>query len=363
MKKIGLVNYDMSVRGGAQQVLCNMANALCADYEITVISLTQENGACAYELPERVHYEVMLPRKARIREVLTQTRESFCQCIEKHKLDLVFLLGVYAGGCGSLLGRKQKVPFVFCDHGALLNQWKQLPVRLMRMVGLKFTQKTVVLTKQSEEAYYQKFHCKKNRVITIYNWMDDRVKEAAAPYDSSSLSILTAGRFSQEKGLDLLLDTAAALKKKKDDFVWDVYGDGELMDEVRQRIKEEGLEKNVILKGLTNHMEKCYQNHAMYVLTSYREGLPLVLIEAKANALPLVSFDVISGPREIISHGEDGILIPPYDTEKMAEEIYELLEKPEKRLRLSENSQNNLELFSKETILSQWKALIQEFVG
>ena len=101
----------------------------------------------------------------------------------------------------------------------------------------------------------------------------------------------------------------------------------------------------------------------MYVLTSYREGLPLVLIEAKANALPLVSFDVISGPREIISHGEDGILIPPYDTEKMAEEIYELLEKPEKRLRLSENSQNNLDLFSKETILSQWKALIQEFVG
>ena len=156
--------------------------------------------------------------------------------------------------------------------------------------------------------------------------------------------------------------------KNKDGKIVDLTSEEsmkEFISQCEQAIKdlEEGLEKNVILKGLTNHMEKCYQNHAMYVLTSYREGLPLVLIEAKANALPLVSFDVISGPREIISHGEDGILIPPYDTEKMAEEIYELLEKPEKRLRLSENSQNNLELFSKETILSQWKALIQEFVG
>lgn len=108
-----------------------------------------------------------------------------------------------------------------------------------------------------------------------------------------------------------------------------------MFEEIQQRIEKEGLENNVHLMGLTDHMESCYQGHSMYVLTSYREGLPLVLIEAKANALPLVSFDIVSGPREIIRDGEDGKLIPPYDTEKMAGVIYELLKKPEERLRLS----------------------------
>lgn len=72
---------------------------------------------------------------------------------------------------------------------------------------------------------------------------------------------------------------------------------------------------------------------------------------------------LVSGPREIIRDGEDGKLIPPYDTEKMAEVICELLKKPEERLRLSNNSQSNLESFSKETILSEWKELIEQFVN
>ena len=59
----------------------------------------------------------------------------------------------------------------------------------------------------------------------------------------------------------------------------------------------------------------------------------------------------------------DGKLIPPYDTEKMAGVIYELLKKPEERLRLSNNSRSNLESFSKETILSEWKELIEQFVN
>lgn len=363
MKKIGLVNYDMSVRGGAQQVLCNMANALCADYEIHVISLTHEKGQCAYELREEIHYHVVIEGKQRIRDVIMHSGKHFRACCREHELELLFYIGAYAGLCGGMLGRSLHIPKIFCDHGALMNQWNEAPARIMRIVGSRFSQRTVVLTKQSEEAYYEKFSYKKGRIQTIYNWIDDRIIANAGEYDESSRCILTAGRFSKEKGMDLLVDVAVKLSQKTKDFTWEVYGDGDMFPEIQERIRVEGLENQVKLKGLTNQMEKCYQGHCIYALTSYREGLPLVLLEAKANHLPLVSFDIVSGPGEIISDGEDGVLITPYDTEKMAEEIYELLEKPEKRLRLSENSQNNLELFSKETILSQWKALIQEFVG
>lgn len=367
MIKIGFVNFDMSIRGGAQQVLHNIVNALCAEeekkYEIHVISLIHEKGVCAYPLHESIHYQNILPYKGRIRDVIFHAGKAFRLYCREQELELLFFVGVYAGFCGGLLGKKLRVPKVFCDHGALMNQWNEAPIRFMRIVGSRYSDKIVVLTKQSEEAYYDKLSFPQGKVITIYNWMDDLVLQYAEPYDVHSRRLLTAGRFAAEKGMDLLVDTAVRLKEKTTDFIWDVYGDGDMFAEISQRIEREGLSEQVHLKGLTNQMERCYGGHAMYVLTSYREGLPLVLLEAKANHLPLISFDIVSGPAEIIADGEDGVLVPPYDTERMAECIYELLENQEKRTRLSEKSDLNVEKFRKEKILSQWKALIEEMIS
>nr|MBP3599205.1 glycosyltransferase [Eubacterium sp.] len=360
MKKIGFVNFDMSTRGGAQQVLHNIANALCEEYEIHVISMIHEKGECAYQLREGIHYHAVLEGKQRIRQVIQCGGKPFREYCKENSLELLFYVGAYAGLCGGLLGRTLKMPKVFCDHGALLNQWKEAPARIMRTVGSRFSERTVVLTKQSEKAYYDKFGYKEGRIQTIYNWMDDTILANAGEYDTNSRCILTAGRFSKEKGMDLLVDVAGKLREKTEDFTWEVYGEGDMFPEISERIQQDGLTEHVKLKGLTNEMEKCYQGHCMYVLTSYREGLPLVLLEAKANHLPLISFDIVSGPGEIVTDGQDGVLIPPYDTEKMAEAIYQLLENGEKRKQMSDNSVLRMELFEKEKILNQWRALIEE---
>lgn len=364
MVRIGFVNFDMSTRGGAQQVLHNIVNTLCEregkEMEIHVISLIHEKECCAYPLHESIHYYNALPYKGRIRDVILKAGRTFRRYCRENDLQLLFYVGAYAGLCGGFLGRRLHMPKVFCDHGALMNQWNEVPARLMRTIGSRYSEKTVVLTRQSEQAYYDKFSYEPGRVLTIYNWMDERILKEVQPYDASSRRILTAGRFSKEKGMDLLVDTAGKLKKITDDFEWEVYGDGDMFEEIRQRIEQEGLSGHVKLRGLTSEMEKCYRGHAMYVLTSYREGLPLALLEAKANHLPLVSFDIVSGPAEIISDGEDGVLIPPYDTKKMAEEIAGLLEDREKRIRFSENSGKNTSQFGKEKILNQWLQLIEE---
>lgn len=364
-KRIGFVIFDMSVRGGAQQVLQNLANALAEsknEYDISVISLIHEFSDCAYRLDEQIRYECILPYKARIRDVIIRAGKDFRRFCKKSEIELLFYVGAYAGLCGGILGRRLRVPKVFCDHGALMNQWKEGPARIMRTVGSRYSDRTVVLTRQSEEAYYDQFGYDRGRVMTIYNWIDDVIIREAGVYDRKSRKILTAGRFSKEKGMDLLVDVALELRKKTTDFVWEVYGDGDMWQEISERVKKEKLEDNVKLLGMTNEMERCYRGHCLYVMTSYREGLPLVLLEAKANHLPLVSFDIVSGPAEIIENGTDGVLIPPYDTRAMAEEIYDLLEHPQKRLEMSEQSIRNLDDFSKEKIFSQWKWLIEEMI-
>lgn len=361
MKRLAFINFDMSDKGGAQQVLTNMVHALTG-YEIHVISLTCGSGSWKYHFPKEVKCVTILPKKARIRETILQGKKKLRAYLREESIQLLFYVGAYAGLCGGLMARRVRCRKVFCDHGALMNQWHELPARLMRIVGSRYSQRTVVLTKQSEEAYYKKFHYRKGRVLTIYNWMDEQILLDAAEYDSSSHRLLTAGRFSHEKGYDLLLKVARSLAGRSLDWEWDIYGEGDMLPEIERQIGQLGLAGRVHLLGLTNHMSKAYGGHAMYVLTSYREGLPLVLIEAKANHLPIVSFDIVSGPGEIVTDGENGVLIPPYDTEKMAEAIADLLSDCDRRKAMSEKSAQGMEEFDRERILSQWRGLITELL-
>lgn len=353
-KKIALINFDLTCRGGSQQVLVNIANALCERYEFYVISLVAENNSCAYLLSSDIHYKNILPYKARIRQAILHGGKKLRAYLKENGIEQVQYVGAYAGLCASIMCRRLTVEKVFCDHGALMNQWHEKPARIMRTLGCRLSDLTVVLTEQSRQAYLDKLKCRYSQVKTIYNWIDEDVYEKAGAYDQNSRKLITAGRFSHEKGYDLLVEVAKKLHDEGVEFIWDIFGGGDTFEEVKSKIQEYGIEKQVILKGLTDRMYEQYQGHALYVLTSYREGLPLVLLEAKANHLPLISFDIVSGPSEIIRDGVDGILVPAYDIAAMADAIKTLLNDEKAKITMSSHACENLELFSKEKILKQW---------
>ncbi len=96
------------------------------------------------------------------------------------------------------------------------------------------------------------------------------------------------------------------------------------------------------------------------VMTSIMEGLPMTLLEAKGNKLPMVAFDIETGPSEIIDNDVNGYLVDAYDTEKMAEKIVELIENEEKRKQFSENTKENMDKFSKKDIIEKWIKIIEE---
>lgn len=74
--------------------------------------------------------------------------------------------------------------------------------------------------------------------------------------------------------------------------------------------------------------------------------------------MPIVSFDCPTGPSEIIEDNENGFLVPTYNIEEMAEKILKLMEEKETRKRFSDNSQKNIENFSKRNIIKKWKDII-----
>ena len=97
MVRIGFANFDMSTRGGAQQVLCNIANALRmegkGEYEVHIISFIHEKESCAYSLRPGIQYVNLLPYKGRIRDVVLRAGRAFRKYCREQEIQLLFYVG------------------------------------------------------------------------------------------------------------------------------------------------------------------------------------------------------------------------------------------------------------------------------
>jgi glycosyltransferase involved in cell wall biosynthesis len=134
------------------------------------------------------------------------------------------------------------------------------------------------------------------------------------------------GRFSSEKNIDMLLRVAAIFKEEKNKQVkFLVIGDGPLFDHYQAEIKERGLESLIQLAGLQTNVYDWMDNMHAMVITSHKEGLPYVLLEACGRGLPVISTDV-GGVKEVVDpQGDKNILVPINDDQAMYYQLVSLL--------------------------------------
>lgn len=351
----------MTVMGGVEQVSANLSGMLTEYYEIFVVSLSKKNSSIAYKLNSKVHYvEEIGTRKTRIRNVILDNFFAFRKFIHREHIDCILAMGTYPGVVLSIICKGLNVKKIFCDHGALINQLDDKAVTQYRKIAYKNTNLTVTLTERSMLDYIQYMNANKNKVTYIYNSIDDDVFKWVMPYDGTSKVIMSAGRMTREKGFDLLIDVAKEVFLDKTDWVWKIYGDGKEYSKIANKIKQFHLENKVLLCGETKEIYSKYSQCGLYVLTSYREGLPLVLLEAKANKIPIVSFDIETGPSEIICDGKDGYLIEKYDCVDMARKIKKLMSDVELREKFSAETVHNLAQFKSEQIKQKWHDVIEQ---
>ena len=188
----------------------------------------------------------------------------------------------------------------------------------------------------------------------IYNAIELPKHDVA--YDSNSKTIISAGHHIPIKNFCIIPEIAKKVFEKHKDWKWEIYGgkNGEDYEELKRKIYSYGLEQNIILCDRTDKIYEVYKVSSMYVMTSLMEGLPMVLLEAKSYKLPIVSFDIETGPDEIIEDGVNGYLIKPYDTDEMAKKICELIENAELRKKFSDNAYIGIEKFDKDGIVKKW---------
>lgn len=170
--------------------------------------------------------------------------------------------------------------------------------------------------------------------------------------------VISVGRLTYQKGYDRLVDVWRGVEQKNPEWQLHIYGNGEDKEMLLSKIEEYGL-KNVKIFPPTSDIEKKLMEASLYVMTSRFEGLPMVLLEAMAVGLPLVSFDCKCGPRDVIEDGKNGYLIPDGDLLLMEERINSLLNDDEKLKEMSRYSKEAAMRFSHEKIMERWIELFQ----
>jgi glycosyltransferase involved in cell wall biosynthesis len=171
---------------------------------------------------------------------------------------------------------------------------------------------------------------------------------------------LAVGRLVPEKGLDLLLDAFAAIAPRHP--LWDlaILGEGPVRGALEEQVRRLGLGGRVLLPGVAGNVEDWYGRADLFVLSSRFEGFGNVLVEALVSGLPAVSFDCDTGPRDIIRHGVDGLLVPPGDVRGLASALDTLMGDDDLRARLAARAVEARERFSMGRIAGMWEQLFAE---
>ena len=169
--------------------------------------------------------------------------------------------------------------------------------------------------------------------------------------------VIAVGRYVYQKGFDLLLKAWAKVEKLHPDWELAVYGMGD-RDPYEQIIDDLLLDRSRChLCGSTPDIRKEYLNSSLFVFSSRFEGFGMVLIEARACGLPVVSFDCPCGPKDIVRHGEDGLLVPSGDTDSLAEAMHKLMSDDVLRKNMASEALIDVRRFQLDEIARRWKTL------
>ena len=174
--------------------------------------------------------------------------------------------------------------------------------------------------------------------------------------------VIAVGRYVYQKGFDLLLQAWTKIEKQYPDWQLAVFGDGN-REPYEQQLNELGIDRSRChLNGPTANIQKEYINSSAFVFSSRFEGFGMVLVEAMACGLPVVSFACPCGPKDIIKDGEDGLLVENGNVEALADGLTRLMGDANLRQTMAANGIKNVQRFSVEHIAECWKELFESTV-
>ena len=358
MLNICFLSGDMSRTGGTERVLSIIANELSKQknkFNIHILSITNENNTSYFNLENEIKNDRILKSKdVNFKKQYFQVVKGIRHYIKENNIDILIDVEVIASLFSIPATRFTKTKLISWEH---FNFYEDNGSHLRiyaRKLAARFSNCIITLTEHDKQNYLNNLDIK-GKVEYIYNPIEE-VDDMEC--NIKSKQIISVGRLTYQKGFDMLCDVAKVVLKDNKGWKWLILGDGEDKDKLRSKIKEYGLENKLILKGNVSNVEEYYKNSSLYVMTSMFEGLPMTLLEAKTYKLPIVSFNCLTGPSEIVKNNVNGYLINPENVEAMSNKLNILMNDENKIKEFSNNAQIDIEKFKLKPIIERWEKVL-----
>ncbi|MFF4833028.1 stealth conserved region 3 domain-containing protein [Streptomyces sp. NPDC001315] len=176
-------------------------------------------------------------------------------------------------------------------------------------------------------------------------------------------TVVIAGRLVAEKQIDHAVTAWATVAQYHPDWQLRIFGDGPLSGALRRQIDMLGLHDCVQLNGNSKHLAEEWAKASIATLTSRNEAFGLVLAEAHAAGVPVVSYDSPNGPREVVIDGQTGVLVPPGDTDALASALMFLIQDGELRQRMGAAALASVNRFAPAVVTAHWERIFHELVA
>ena len=366
MKKITILMLHLQ-HGGIEKQTITFANLLCQKYKVEIISVYSMKKQPAYEINKKINIKYLIDDYP--------NRDEF-----KSKLKKMKLISTFKEGTKALKILKDKnnlmieeiknlqSDFVLStriEFAELLSKYAPKNVITMTQEHLHNDSKSYV--KKVKKAFsnidylivlspwsyknYSKWlkDNKKIKIVEIPNIVDKLSKEQAK---LNSNTLIAVGRMHKVKCFTDLIKVYKKVKEEIPDVKLNLIGDGEEYKKLKEKAK--GLDVNMPGMVSSEEVKKYMLNSDIYVMTSLTECFPMVLLEASGVGLPLVSFNVPTGPQAIIKNGYNGYLIDNRDIEKMSLKIIKLLKDRDLMKKMQENSYENAKNYLDDKIMKKW---------
>lgn len=369
MKKV-LFCLQRMMMGGVEKELITVLKKINNDYDITLLLLYQDDMDILKEIPSSVKIKILDIDK---NYYCGSTVDLVKQRVKRGKLlEASILLMKYALKIGMVTtntniahfpapGEEYDVAICYHIHAPLMLKYVAQKVKAKRKIAWihnefiasrypiqRFKQyvnqydEFVAVSKKVEQEFKTCCPWYRGGISTAYNYLDEtevirQSKEAIDEplfFNEKDIRILTIGRFSEQKGIDLAIQVCAMLKNCNLKFRWFLIGYGELESEYHRLIKKYDVADCFTILGKKENPYPFIKHCDIYVQPSRHEAFGLVILEAKILRKPIVctNFD---GADEQINNGVNGIIVPLNDIKALHTEISNLICSPEARASLS----------------------------
>lgn len=373
--KIAYCTPSLYIAGGIERVLTTKMNYLAdkAGYEVWVI-LTDGKGKNPYfPLSDKIHivnldlnFEelwslgflkkifVYLKKqriyKKKLKEALYEIRPDITVSTLRREINFITSIKDGSRKVGEMhVNRANYRNFEANDTNALKKIFERIWMK--SLVGkLKKLDQFVVLTDEDRRNWHEL-----DNVTTIPNPLN---VFPTIESNQSARKVIAAGRYCYQKGFDLLLRAWAIVNEKHKDWHLDIYGAGKNV-EYKNLVNTLNICQNVGINPPTDNIYAKYADASIFVFSSRFEGFGMALLEAMATKLAVVSFACPCGPKDIISDGNDGVLVTNEDIQELADKICYLIENEEERKSMAENAKLKAMQYSVDNIMHRWIRLFE----